>query len=277
MNANSSAVNNHTVGEWLATNTKLLEQAGIRSARLDCFILLEQRLPHDRAKILAHLDAELTDEIRKQLDSDIQLRLQHIPTQYIIGYGEFYGRQFIVSPDVLVPRPESESLISLLKTLPTPATIVDVGTGSGCLAVTAKLEHPDSRVIGLDIAERALSVARQNADKHTAAVEFVHSDLLASLPATEAPTILLANLPYVPQSMTINEPAKHEPTIALFSGADGLDAYRTMWQQITTLPTQPTAVLCESLESQHHSLAVIARAAGYSLEQTDGLAQVFLR
>src|SRR5690554_5632813 len=131
MNASSLAKHNPSIGEWIKLNTQRIKDAGIRSARLDCLILLEQRLPRNRASMLAHLDDELTDEQLKKLNNDILLRIQHIPTPYITGSSEFYGRQFSVSDAVLVPRPETEDMITLLKTLPVPKTIIDVGTGTG--------------------------------------------------------------------------------------------------------------------------------------------------
>lgn len=279
MNANLSVASKLTVGEWLALNTKRLESAGIRSARLDCFILLEQRVSHGRASILAHLNDVLTDEVLVKLNNDISLRLQHKPVSYITGVKEFYGRQFIVSEHVLVPRPESESIITLLKTLPVAGTIIDVGCGSGCLAITAKLENPESRVLGIDIDAKCLTVASQNAQDLQADVTFVKSDLLANFSTNKYPTpiYIVANLPYVPNLMKVNKPAKHEPSLALYGGPDGLDLYRCLFKQLDTLPLKPLAIITESLTTQHHTVAKLARDYNYILHKSDGLAQLFYR
>lgn len=271
-------MNNPTVGAWLATNTKLLEAANIRSARLDCVILLEQRLPHNRAQILAHLDDPLTDEQLQKLTNDIALRLQHKPVQYIVGFSEFYGRNFFVSEDVLVPRPESEGIISLLKLVPAPATIIDVGTGSGCLAITAKLELPNARVIALDIDDACLEIAQQNANQLGAKVETYRSDLLAelNLNSLPQPITLLANLPYVPTTLPVNAAATHEPKHALFGGHDGLDLYRRLFAAIRDDAAQPPQqLITEALTSQHAALAKLAEAHGYACTKQEGLAQLF--
>ena len=285
MSANSSKVNNTaqskpTIGEWLRANTKRLEAASISSARLDCLILLEQRLPSNRAHMLAHLDDVLTDDVLVKLHNDIELRLQHKPVQYLTGFSEFYGRQFIVSDAVLVPRPETEDIITLLKTMPAPKTIIDVGTGSGCLAITAKLELPTAKVYALDIDEKCLEITQQNATKLGADIELLQSNLLASLsprPYPLDPIVILANLPYVPESEEVNEAAKHEPALALYGGPDGLNPYRKLWKQIDQLDNRPSAVICESSPLiQHEALAEIAKHHGYTLQATQGLQQLFV-
>jgi release factor glutamine methyltransferase len=272
---------NPTVGQWLLLNTKQLSEAGIRSARLDCVILLEHRLNLGRASILAHLDDTLTDEVLKKLTNDIALRVQHKPIQYITGYTEFYGRKFFVSENVLVPRPESESIISLLKLLPNNSlsTIIDIGTGSGCLAITAKLEFPKTEVIAIDIDSECLDVTQANASKLGAKIATLESNLTENLPALspDVPIIIIANLPYVPDDMTVNKAATHEPARALYGGEHGLDLYEQMWTQFGGIQPRPYAVICESLEIQHQKMSDLAARQGFTLKQTDGLVQLFLK
>ena len=123
----------------------------------------------------------------------LRLRLEHVPLAYILGYRDFYGRRFTVSPQVLVPRPESEAIIELLKELGVSGKLLDIGTGSGCLGITAKLEIPKLNVILSDISQPALRVAHQNAEKFQADVALIKSNLLRAV--TGKFDIIIANLP----------------------------------------------------------------------------------
>jgi release factor glutamine methyltransferase len=259
---------------FLAEATEQLQKAGIESARLDVLILLEDALNQDRARLLAHPEMELPSGKIAGLRTKIDRRVTHVPLAYIRGEAPFYTRNFIVTEHVLVPRPETEAMITLLGDLPLPARprIADIGTGSGCIGITAALELPGAEVLLCDVDPRALSVARRNAEKLEADVSFHQTDLLAGLPPCH---VLLANLPYVPTEYPINQAAKREPAIALFAGKDGLDLYRRFFTEIGDV--QPVFILTEALLEQHDSLATIAKAAGYRLVRTDGLCQVFTR
>ena len=180
MNAASST----TVSEWLSQSQNRLETAGIETARLDSLVLLSDELGHDKAWVLAHPDYILQGSVLKKLNTKIAQRNNHIPLAYIRGKNEFYGREFMVNKHVLVPRPESESMIDLLKRFVGPdsrTTIIDVGTGSGCLAITAKLELTNSTVVALDSSHECLLIAKQNATKLVADITFLESDLLDSM------------------------------------------------------------------------------------------------
>lgn len=270
-------MNNQTIQQWLTANTEKLQAVGIDSARLDCLLLLEHELGKDRSWLLAHSSTPLTEKSMQHLQGFIARRLSHEPIAYIRGYTEFYGRQFIVSPAVLIPRPESETMLELLKKLPEPATIIDIGTGSGALAISAKLLCPASRVWALDIDADCINIAQQNAATHKAEITTHTSDLLSDMPAgtITSSTILLANLPYVPLDHPVNTAAKHEPDLALYGGTDGIDLYRTLWQQVTALSEHPMAIMCESLLSQHQAMQNLAAQYGYTCSQTDGLQQLF--
>lgn len=264
-----------TIQQFLTDNTKLLQMAGISTARLDVLVLLEDVLKRGRASLLAHAEDTIPEAKLALLNKYITQRKSHTPLAYIRGRAAFYGRDFAVNEHVLVPRPETESMIEILKTLSvSEPNIVDVGCGSGCIGISAALEIPGAKVTLLDIDKAALTVAKQNAMNLKADVAFVQNDLLEDF---EQPVdVILANLPYVPDEYPINEAAKHEPSLALFAGDDGLDLYRKLWEQIKNLDDQPEYVLTEALTSQHAALAHIAKAAGYTLEQTDGLVQLFV-
>lgn len=285
------------VNDWLLEKTGNLAKAGIPTARLDCLILLEDATEKNRSWLLAHPDHVLQGRFLQKLDKQVERRMKHEPLAYIRGKSEFYGREFKVNADTLQPRPETETMIELLKEFiqnqqnPSllevrPLTdginarflVVDVGTGSGCLAITAKLELPNAEVIGSDISPACLKIAKQNAIRLNAEVEFLHGDLLQPLsPPTShlLPSIILANLPYVPDGHTINQAAMFEPKIAIFGGSDGLDFYRRLFEQVAKLPFKPKYILSESLPFQHAELAEIAVSKHYKLIKTTDFIQVF--
>lgn len=268
---------------WLQTSTAMLTEHGIDSARLDALLLLEDEFGRDRAWLLAHDDTEISPAAAARLKNVLKKRVDHVPMAYIRGRAEFYGRSFKIGPHVLVPRPESEAMITQLKQLvatqklPVQASqslhIVDVGTGSGCLGITAVLEVPNSHATLVDIDQNALENAQINVDLFTANASVCRSDYIASVP--EIGNVLLCNLPYVPTNHPVNAAAQHEPAIALFAGTDGLDAYRTLYAQLAQQQKQPLYILTESLPAQHIALATLSAHYNYQCEATDGLIQVF--
>lgn len=265
--------------DWLKQATTKLNEAGVGTARLDALVLLEDATGHDRAYLLAHPEKELASELVSELASKLQKRVEHEPLAYIRGKTEFYGREFIVDNSVLEPRPESETMIELLKTVTgLPSHIVDVGTGSGALAITAKLEVPTANVSAIDVDPGCLTVARQNAKKHQTEIKFHQGNLLEPLKDSKDKLALLCNLPYVPDSFTINQAAMREPKIAIFGGPDGLDYYRQLFKQIDSFKLNVKYVLAESMPPQHYKLAQIANNEhSYKLQKTDDFIQVFTK
>ena len=280
------------VGDWLQKAEQELVQAEIISARLDSLILLEDLLDKDRSWILAHAEQELSSEQMEQLTKLLTRRKAHEPIAYIRGKSEFYGRTFVVSKDVLVPRPESESFMDLLLKIYSDLVqqkanlgdvdqtirIADIGTGSGALGISAKLVLPNTPKVEvelIDIDENALKVAKTNVDLLTSGINTLKSDLLDQ--TTSSYDVLMCNLPYVPEEYCLNADAKHEPKIALFSGKDGLDHYRKLFIQIQEHANKPLYLLFESLEHQHTLLSEIAAKNGYKLLDNDVLVQVFKR
>lgn len=257
-------------------------RAGVDSPRRDALVLLEDALGKDRAWVLAHPEHELNvrGPSSHKLQENIQRRIAREPLAYIRGKAWFYGRFFAVTPDVMIPRPESEAFITLLQDVVRGRTshIVDVGTGSGCLAITAKLELPEVAVTAVDISPNALSLAKNNANDHKVSINFVQSDLLDKVILSHNQTdsvIIMANLPYVPEGLVTSPEITHEPSSALFSGKDGLNHYRRFWDQIASLPSKPTYILTESLSSQHESLRALAKNTGYKQQKAEQLTQLF--
>lgn len=274
------------LAEWLFRAMQKLAEAGVDSPRRDAFVLVEDILEKERAWVNAHGEHELNAQQIQKLNQLIERRIKREPLAYIRSRSWFYGRFFNVTPDVMIPRPESESFINLLKNILYDTTqgrtlsIIDVGTGSGCLGITAKLEFPEVEVVAIDLSETALKIARQNTKKHSVSIKFLHGSLLEPLPATNyylPTTILLANLPYVPAGLITSPEITHEPAEALFSGADGLDHYRKFWQQVASLPSKPQYILTESLENQHMQMTKFAQASDYKPQKTELLVQLFTK
>ena len=272
MNANSK----NLLKDWLSEAVTQLDRAGIASAKLDSELLAGFVLEKSRTWIHAHDDYELSDAQENMLNTLLKRRTKHEPLAYIFGKKEFYGHDFIVTKDVLVPRPESEAFIECIKSISVKNTkFIDIGTGSGILAITTALEQPSWSGAAVDISQQALKVAQKNAEKLGAKnLVFKKQNLLAN--DTENYDVVITNLPYVPQNLRNKPDIAFEPEIALFTDHDGLALYEALFQQITARPQKPTHILTESLITQHTSLQKLANDAGYHLNETSGLVQHFL-
>lgn len=261
-----------TIGMWLGEATRELVEAGIASARLDAEIILAHTLKHPRTYLHAHLDEHLDARVEEIANARVDLRLDHVPIAYIIGHKEFYGRRFFVSPSVLIPRPESEEMIELLTAaLPTTKSLfqetalklVDVGTGSGCLGITAKLEHPECDVVLIDSSRAALVVAKKNAMALACPVETLQSNLLDAYPYQ--PDIVLANLPYVSKEWARSEDTAHEPTEALFADDDGLALIKKCFEQLSTRMQRGAVAIFEADPRQWDKIISFAHTHSFTL------------
>jgi release factor glutamine methyltransferase len=205
-------------------------------ARKDAELLLLHLLGKDHAWLMAHLMDEFSGDLIQRYGELLLQRFNGEPIQYILGESEFYGLPFGVTLDVLIPRPETEHLvekvIELAAGFPAPS-IVDVGTGSGCIAVALGHRLPDAAITAIDLSAAALAVAEQNAKRNGVDLHFLQGDLLAPV-ANEQFDIIVSNPPYVPtadrDSLAV-EVRDHEPALALFAGDDGLDIYRRLIPQ----------------------------------------------
>lgn len=264
-----------TVGEVLRVAAQTLGRAGIETSRLDVLVLLEDITGISRSSLLAHPEIELSKTQYIRLNNYITQRKKHVPLAYIRGKAPFFGRDFAVNTHVLVPRPETETIITFLKGLALPARpkIADVGTGSGCIGITAALEIPGADIYVYDISPEALKIAARNAAAHHVSVRSARQDLLRD--CRESFDVILANLPYVPTEQAINKAAAHEPRQALFSGRDGLDHYRAFFDQLAALPALPRTVIIEAEPHQHTELARLADRQGYALKKSEGFVQLF--
>jgi release factor glutamine methyltransferase len=264
-----------TLGKFLEFSSDKLDTAGISSARLDTLILLEDLLHKDRSWILAHPEYEINSSQFRRLDRKIERRARHVPLAYIRGHTEFYGRSFKINRHVLQPRMETETMIDLLKKLRLPARprIADVGTGCGCLGITASLEIPGSIVDLYDISSGALAVAKHNVQAHELHLHVRKMNLLSR--PLRPYDVIITSLPYVPDKWQINQAAMAEPRIAIFGGKDGLDVYRKLFHQLQRYTWKPKYILTESLPPQHEALAAIAAEHGFNLHKAEDFIQVF--
>jgi release factor glutamine methyltransferase len=205
-----------------------LEQASISVPRLTAEVLLAHAVGHDRTWLFAHSDEELQEVWWIHYGRYLHQRLQGKPTQQITGVQEFYGREFRVTPDVLIPRPETEHVVETALRLDA-SRIADIGTGSGAIGITLALEA-GARVVGTDISLPALRIAAENAHRLGAKVEWLAADLCDAL-KSGAFDLVVSNPPYVPagdKTTLQREVREYEPEIALYGGPDGLDVYRKL-------------------------------------------------
>jgi release factor glutamine methyltransferase len=226
--AQAASLPHMTIQTALQQGQKLLQDAGISVPRLTAEVLLAHAIGCPRSWLYAHSDEELKELWWIHYGRYLHQRLSGMPTQYITGTQEFFGRDFRVSPAVLIPRPETEHLIEAALKF-SVSTILDIGTGSGAIAVTLALET-EARVTATDISSAALKVAQSNSRSLAALVDFLLCDLGSSL-ADESFDLVISNPPYIPETdrATLEREVRdHEPSLALFAGADGLEIYRRL-------------------------------------------------
>ena len=252
-------------GDWLIEAEKQLKAAGIESARLDSRILLERVTGEERFWLLAHAERTLSRNVLKKLHKDLQRRRLREPLAYVTGYKEFYGLSFKVTKAVLIPRPETEAMVqAAVESAPRNGRVLELGTGSGCVAIALKLERADLEVTATDISPAALEAAQINAKRHTAAINFIKSDLFSEVSGRY--DLVLANLPYVPSGTRRQPELDFEPALALYGGTDGLDYYRRFLKERKTYLVQPGGqVLIEAGPTQRLELKRLAGAVGFDL------------
>ena len=227
-----------TVLEVIQKSAEFLEKRGVDSPRLQAELLLAHVLKLPRMKLYLNFDRTLTDSEADAARELVQRRGRREPLQHIVGSTSFCGFEIAVSRQVLVPRPETELLAEmgwefLSKINPQPASALDFGTGSGCIAITLAAKCPSARIVALDVSPEALAQAERNARQSgvTERIEFRHGDGLAALPPEDHFDLIISNPPYIPSGeIALLEPEVREfdPHGALDGGADGLDFYRRL-------------------------------------------------
>jgi release factor glutamine methyltransferase len=243
---------------------------GIESPRLDAELLVAKALETDRVGLYLDLNRPLVDSERNAIRPLVTRRREREPVAYILGHRDFYGRRFIVTPDVLIPRPETETLVEhALRCIPEDdaCRVLDVGTGSGAIAVTIAAERPRAIVTATDISEAALKVASNNAERLDVAdrIRFERADLLSD---AEQYDFIVSNPPYIarPDMEALQaEIREHEPVAALEAGEDGLDVVKALLVAAEPVTASGAQMLIEIGAGQ--AVAVDDFAAGHTAWQ----------
>ena len=257
-----------TINAWLSDATTKLQQSGSPSAMLDVELILAHSLGKDRTWLQAHYDDILPHRQLTSANQGLQRRIRHTPIAYIIGYKEFYGREFTVTPDVLIPRPETERLIEFaLRHHDQASQILDTGTGSGAIAITLALELPTAHVTASDLSSTALKVAARNARNLNSSIDFVQSDLLDAI--TGQFDLIVANLPYVDPTWQVSLETSAEPELALFADDRGLALIKKLIIQATKYLPASGTLLLEMDTRQLTEAATFAESHGYTVSATE--------
>lgn len=255
--------------EWLAKGeAQLAAGPHPKRARRDAETLLLHHIGRDRAWLMAHGDEDLAGCRAIGYQALLDRRFQGEPIQYIAGEAEFYGLTFRVRPGALIPRPETEHLVEkaveLARRLHHPR-IVDVGTGSGAIAIAIAHTLPHAKVTAIDLAPAAVQIARENALRNNVSVRFIEGDLLAPV-LHERVDLVVSNPPYVPQtdapSLSV-EVREYEPHLALFADKDGLGVYRKLIPQAARVLNPGGSLALEIGYGQSEAVSELLRASGF--------------
>jgi release factor glutamine methyltransferase len=231
-----------SIRQVLAGATEELLAAGIAEARMEAVSLLAHALQVDRTFVITNLEEGLTAEQLRTFGELVTRRARREPLQYIVGHQEFFELDFEVTPDVLIPRPETEIVVEAALEVLTDSSapvIADIGAGSGCIVISLLHRLRDARGVAVDISPRALSVAQRNAVRHKVAdrLTLVESDLFSALKPQAQFSLIVSNPPYVsePEIETLQpEVRDHEPMSALISGFDGLSHIRVLLREASS-------------------------------------------
>ncbi len=260
-----------TVGALVREATAQLRQAGVDEADRAARWIVEEVIDTRWAQIVADPDRPVTDLERATVRKMVHRRAAGEPLQHILGYTSFRGLRLDVSPDVLIPRPETEQVVERLLQLygnTRSCDVLDAGTGSGCIALALKAERPDWRVIACDISSRALAVARKNAARHGLDVDFRRADMLSPDFAEQVGrefNLVVSNPPYVTveeEDTMSSEVRDHEPSIALFASGGALQFYRALAQHSEDLLADRGLLIVEINEAYGTAVKKCFESAG---------------
>ncbi|MBN8544357.1 MAG: peptide chain release factor N(5)-glutamine methyltransferase [Alphaproteobacteria bacterium] len=263
-----------TLCEHLNAIAHRLVSVGVDTATLDARVLVAHALKLPIESLVSDAHRVLSADEIEAIEMLVKRREQREPVSHIVAARGFWKHDFIVTKDVLTPRPDSETMIEgLLKLRPeknAPLTILDLGTGSGCLLLSALDEYPNAQGIGVDKSEAALAVARTNAErlKLSSRAVFTKSDWCESLDKNLRADVVLMNPPYIPTRDILvleKEVREHEPRLALDGGQDGLDDYRKIFSQLSLYLSNHPLILIEVGVNQANDVAEIGHTNGMKL------------
>ena len=260
-----------TIREALARARVRLAASELATSPREAYLLLGQLLGRGEAQLLARDDEPLPAPLAERFAALLERRLRGEPVAYLLGRREFWGREFMVDGRVLVPRPETEHLVeaalALAARLPPAPRLLDLGTGSGCIAVTLALELPGSRVVASDRSTAALAVARRNARQLGGRVAFVAADWARPLDVSRF-DLLVSNPPYLDPGAPVPRDVRDwEPPGALWGGEAGLAEYRALIVALATA-RPATPLLVEIGAGQGAGLAALGRELGWRVVET---------
>ncbi len=265
-----------TIKELLDQSTETLKSVGITSAQLDAQLLMAHALGCDRAWVLAHTEHVLTTPQAKAFDAFIDQRSKRTPIVHLTGTKQFYGLEMHITPAVLTPRAETESMVELaINYAPQNSRLIDIGTGCGAIAIAISTHRPDLDIWATEVSEEALEVVKANINKHKLNTRLIRSNLFnafAKTPYKDSScrfATVVANLPYLENKAELMPEVLKEPAVALFGGSDGLDVYREFFKQLPRYLEPGGYVFTESDPWQQPSLIEIAQKVGLKVIEQD--------
>ncbi|MEM8884135.1 MAG: peptide chain release factor N(5)-glutamine methyltransferase [Planctomycetota bacterium] len=245
------------VRELIAKSASWLSDRGSESGRLEAELLLAHVLDVERLRLYLDADRPLVDHEVDAFRELIKRRARGEPVAYLTGTKEFYGIALEVTPDVLVPRPETELIVDRARALE-PKRILEIGTGSGAIAVACAARLPEATIVATDIAPEALAVARRNAESFADRIEFREGDLFEPVGDDERFDLIATNPPYVAIGDAMPNVHDHEPHVALYAGADGLDIVRRLLAEAPRYLVPGGTLLCEIADEQSAAVRELA-------------------
>jgi len=265
-----------TIGRIIKWTTDYLKRFGSESPRLDAEVMLANALGCERVELYTRYDQEVSEQVRERFRELVKKRAKGAPVAYLVGRKEFFSLAFEVSPAVFIPRPESEFVVvEFLECVRdrTGVRAVDVGTGSGCLAIAAAHQHPETRFIAIDRCPHALAIAQANARKHGVddRIEFRPGDLLEPVAHEEPFDVILSNPPYIPTAaIDALEPTvrDHEPRQALDGGSGGLAIVERLIDQAASRLQTGGHLILEIGEDQEQAVRGLLDRPEYRLMPT---------
>jgi release factor glutamine methyltransferase len=254
-----------TVLELLERTTKYFADHGVASPRLTIELMLAEMLKKTRMQLYLEFDQEVPQSVLDQLRPLVKRRGEGEPVEYVLGVTTFAGHRIAVTPDVLIPRPETEILLEEAAKRIDPAgrPVLDVGTGTGILALALARKFPELEIVAVDVSPAALAVAQKNAEG-LGKIRCLESDLMENPALPERFQMIVANLPYIPtgQIDQLQREVRREPRLALDGGADGLDLVRRL---ITQSAGRTRRLLLELGDGQAPETKTLCLQAGYAL------------
>lgn len=256
----------------LQASSNWLQDRGVESPRLNAELLLSHHLRCQRLELYLRFDRPVPPEIRDPLRADLHYRAEGTPLQHLLGSVDFLGREFRCDARALIPRPETEVLVQHCLELPLPAAarVVDIGCGSGVIALSLAAARPGWRVTGVDVSPEALGLSRDNADAlglltGCGRVEFTEGNLLANFPAEPGWELIVSNPPYIPRGelAELAPEVQRDPVLALDGGADGLDLVRPLIDQAAARLVPGGWLALEVGHDQGETVAALLRQRGF--------------